>query len=410
MWGLEGLWPEGLLWGVGISLALRGGNFLRWGGVLVFGLYALALRWGTDSLLWHTHAWAYGLLCLFLGLTALSWWWATPTREGGVALLLQVGAYSLLLRSTHLTLTWAMMEVAAIAGYFVIVALSKERWATALRYFIWNVTGSALILLGLAMRLSEGGGLTYPLEPAGWLSDNLLGWGWAVKAGLIPWHSWILMVYRRLPALWAGWFSVVPKGALLGNFLYVFPDSGLFIERALFYSFSAITLLSAYVWAWRSVRPQEVIFWGSLAQAAFIGLVLGPGGQVRGWFFWLVYGLASWLAFSYVAQPWRGRWGDAVGLLILANLAALPPVLGFWVKFGLLEWAFTLPQGIWKGLLLFSAAVALLGGLFSYGKALWLLWRAPATSEAPYGLRLIHGIGAFVLLGLGFLGFSGLWN
>ncbi len=410
MWGLEQLWPEGLLWGLGLSVGVRGGGLLRAGGVVALLLYALSLEWVAGGTLWHTHDWAYRLLCGFLVLTALSWWWAPPSREGGIALFLQVGAYSLLLRSTHLVLTWAMMEVAAIAGYFVIVALGTERWATALRYFIWNVTGSALILLGLAMRLSEGARLAYPLASASWLSDNLLGWGWAVKVGLIPWHSWIVMVYRRLPPLWAGWFSAVPKGALLGNLLYLFPDQGICLDRTVFWGLSAVTLVSAYAWAWRSAKPLEIIFWGSLAQGAFLALVLGPGGQERGWFFWMVYGVASWLAFSYGAQPWRGRWGDAVGILLLANLAALPPVLGFWVKLGLFEWAFAQPATPWKPILLLSGALALLGGLFSYGKALWLFWRMPQAAEVPYGLRIVQGAGAFLLLGLGFLGFSGMWG
>jgi len=408
MWGLERLWPEGLLWGAGIPLALwlKGRPYLVASVLLFYGL-ALWLQVGTGSFLWETPWWGARLASLLMGLSALTYVWHPPAREGGIAILLQAGAYSLLLRSTHLAMSWAMLEVGAIAGYFVVVSLGSEknRWAAAIRYFIWNVLASAMIFLSLAMRLSAGRGLSYPLISAGWVPDNLLGWGWAIKVGFIPWQSWLLGVYRALPPIWAGWFSAVPKGALLANLLFMLPDTGEgSMSRAVFYTLSAITLLGAYAVAWTQKTPLEILFWGSLGQGAFIGLVLMPGGQAAGWTFWMVYAVGTWLAFAYADRPWQTPLGRVMGFLILANLAALPPVLGFWVKVALLERGFALLTDYWRYLLISSAAVALIGGLLSYGKAFWLLWQAPTEglplSRSQRGLYLIGGAG-LLLLGIG---------
>jgi NADH:ubiquinone oxidoreductase subunit 2 (subunit N) len=50
--------------------------------------------------------------------------------------------------------------------------------------------------------------------------------GLGIKIGFLPWQAWLLRLYRSLPPVWAGWFSAVPKGALLSNLLFMFPDVG----------------------------------------------------------------------------------------------------------------------------------------------------------------------------------------
>ncbi len=375
------------MWGVGITLSLweRGRAYVI---PLLLGAYGAGLLYevGAGSVLIETPWWAGRLGLIFSLLTAASWIVHPPSREGALAVLLQLGAYMLLLRSTHLTMTWGLLETAAIAGYFVALTLSRKEnpWGTALTYFAWNVVGSALILMGIALRLAEGQALSYPLASAGWLSDGLLGWGWAIKVGLLPWQGWLLRLYEALPPVWAGWFAAVPKGALLSSLLFMLPDSGEGdFEPGVFYLLSAGTLIGAYSIAWRQASALRILFWGSLGQGAFLSLVLVPGAQVAGWYFWMVYAVGTWVSFVYAERPWLSGWGKAVGLLLLANLAALPPVVGFWVKVALFERGFQLLSGPWRSILLGSGAFALIGGLISYGKALYLLWESPPPSLRP---------------------------
>jgi NADH:ubiquinone oxidoreductase subunit 2 (subunit N) len=295
------------------------------------------------------------------------------------------------------------METAALAGYFLVISSCTEgqhKWSAALRYFLWSVTGSALILFAIAIRLVEGTNLTYPLTTGSPLADTLLAWGWSIKVGFLPWHFWLLGVYRALPVAWAAWFSVVPKGALLLNFLALLPPEGEALQGELFYLLATVSLVGAYAAAWAASTEIERLFWGSFAQAGYIALCAAPGAQAAGWDFWFVYGVASLLSFLYVEHPWTGRWGNAVGLLLLANLAALPPVLGFWVKVGLFWEGFRHLNEPFRSLLIGAAALATIGGFAVYGKLLWRLWqRSPSTP--PWPRRLLYGAGALLLLGLG---------
>jgi formate hydrogenlyase subunit 3/multisubunit Na+/H+ antiporter MnhD subunit len=181
MWGLERLWLEGLLWGAGITLSLweRGRAYII---PLLLSVYGAGLLYevGTASVLIETSWWAGRLGLIFSLLTAASWIAYPPSREGALALLIQLGAYTLLLRSAHLTMTWALLETAAIAGYFVALTLSRKEnpWGTALTYFTWNVVGSALILMAIALRLAEGEGTLLSL------SLGRLAIGWPTELGL----------------------------------------------------------------------------------------------------------------------------------------------------------------------------------------------------------------------------------
>ncbi len=408
MWGVERLWLEGLFWATTLPLSLWE-KARRYGVPILMGGYGLGL-WldtGAGSLLLENTWWAGALGLIFSLLTAASWLGHPPSREAALAILLQFGAYMLLLRSSHLAMSWALLETAAIAGYFVALTLSREKnpWATAITYFIWNVLASALIFMGIALRLLAGEKLLYPLGSAGVFSDGLLLWGWSIKVGFIPWQGWLLRLYRALPPIWAGWFSAVPKGALLSNLLFLIPDVGTnSVSGFVFYALAATTLVGSYSWAWVQSTPLDILFWGSLGQGAFLALVLTAGAQVTGFYFWMVYAVGSWVGFAYVARPWLTPWGKAVGLLILANLAALPPVIGFWVKLALLERGFQLLEAPWRYILIGSAAFALVGGLLSYGKALWLLWNRPPILPPPSILwqGLYLGIaGLLLLLGVG---------
>lgn len=407
MWGLDQLWPElFLLGGAALALWKRSSVPLF---VLLYGL-SVAAQPVTASRLFVLSPEAKFFLLLVAISTALAWLVHPLPLTAAWASLLQVGAYGLLVRSTHLAFTWGLMESAALAGYFFVIAASEspQRWAAALRYFIWNVLGTGLLFLGLAVRLVEGHTLGgYPLAAGGPLADALLSWGWAVKVGFIPWHFWLIGVYRVLPLAWAAWYAVVPKGALLLNFLVLLPSLGEGVQPGFLYVLAGVSLLGGYAAAWRAQGLPEMLFWASFSQVGYMGLILAPGAQENGWNFWLVYGAASFLSFLYVERPWQGRLGDAVGLLLLSNLAGLPPVLGFWVKLALFESAFRY-LGVWVKVFLIGAALlATIAGFAVYGRLLWRLWQAPPT-EVVLGRRLLYAFGAGALLVLGLGGLRGL--
>lgn len=406
MWGVERLWAEALL--------LAAGFLHRWKVLppLLLILYGLAIyiQREADTPLFYFASPNCVALLVFSSLTALVWLIEPLRGASAWALLLQMGSYGLLLRSVHLAFTWALMESAALAGYFLVASasVSPERWSAALRYLVWSVTGSALLLLGISLRLATEGSLTYPLSSGGMLSDGLLMMGWSIKVGFIPWHFWLIGIYRVLPVAWGGWFSVVPKGTLLLNLLSALPLSDK-LHLELLYSLGALSLTGGYALAWRAERLTDMVFWGSFTQGAYTVLAATSAGKSAAWEFWLIYSAAAILGLLYAERPWGGRYGSAIGLLLLANLAALPPVMGFWVKVQLIWVGIQYLVGWAQKLLLIAAALGTIGGFAVYGKLLWRIWHgeaAPAPSVWRKGLYLVGG--GMLLVG-GFWGL-GLWQ
>ncbi|MCS6790805.1 MAG: hypothetical protein NZ580_07490 [Bacteroidia bacterium] len=380
----------------------------RWMPPLLLSVYAILLPREAHKIvyLWHNTPNALNTAAIFAGLTALAWVLHPLQGMQATAVLLQLGSYSLLLRSQHLAFTWALIESGAITGYFLAAGSQTEnRWQVALRYLIWSVMGSALILLGVALRAMEGGGLTYPLKYSVVFADALMSWGWSMKVGFIPWHAWVMSLYKGLPVVWAGWFAVVPKGALLLSCLELFPSQGEGPSMGLFYLLASVSLIAGYAVAWNASTPVEMLYWGTFSQAGYMALSALPGGK-SGWSFWQVYGIASFLSLLFTAQPWTSRGGLGIGLLLLANLAALPPVMGFWVKLALFWDTFMGYRSFLQGITLAAAGVATIGGFALYGKILWRLAQQEATVP-QWGYRVLYMGAALGLLGIGLMPWLG---
>lgn len=402
MWGVERLWTELLLIAAALSSRWR---FMPPLLLITYGVALYAQR-EAETPLFHFSTPACEMLIFFSTLTAGIWLLHPLHGASAWALMLLMGSYSLLLRSQHLAFTWGLMESAALGGYFFVAGEGKsaERWNAVIRYLIWSISGSAMFLLGIGARLTADEGLAYPLTTGGLLADTLVMMGWAVKVGFIPWHFWLMGIYRVLPLSWGGWFAVVPKGALLLNLISALPSEEV-IQLTIFRSLGALSLLGAYALAWRAQHLTDMIFWGSFAQGAYIVLATTAQGAFAGWEFWMVYSVATLLSLLYAEKPWQGDTGSTIGLLLVANLAALPPVWGFWAKLQLFWVGLTHLSGWMRWVLLSAALLATIGGFAVYGKLLWSIWQGKEPTP-PLWRKLLYLFGALGLLSIGLRGLS----
>lgn len=166
----------------------------------------------------------------------------------------------------------------------------------------------------------------------------------------------------------------------------------------------AIPLLLALVLAWFFLQPLALsqqtgrgfLVWMGIAQGTFALLALAgfnPGfseGMAAAWVHWLslILALAGLAAvFSFVGPDLRaiqGLWGRSrlmasTALVSLLILAGLPPTLGFWGKYFLMQGSFAALPGL--GLLF---GLALLLSLYaSLRLARWLFLPAEGALEHP---------------------------
>lgn len=380
---------------------------MLWGG----GLYAL-LAAGVSAI------GAVGLAFLRRALSdSLQGWEAFPLT------LLLLAALASLGSANHLLLSVVALETVSLGAY-VLVALSwADRYApeAAVKYFLLSAVGFAFLLFGLSYLYGLTGSLyLHHLRPMRWaawaghplfaLAMGMIGIGLLFKLSVFPFHWWAPDVYGGATPAGAG--LVVALGKLNAAFLGGQLLHAVEVPKAWLGGVAALAAVSSIVGNLLALRQnslQRMLGYSSVAHGGYVLLALlsGPEGRLQAWAYALVYGLTSVLAFGLLSlrndpleyKSLRGLGysypGYALGLAgSLASLSGLPPLIGFFAKYGVFVAAFR------AGYLL-PGIVALLGaliGYFAYWRPIsWLYQPGEALTVRRAGLAL----GALLLLVFG---------
>jgi NADH-quinone oxidoreductase subunit N len=97
----------------------------------------------------------------------------------------------------------------------------------------------------------------------------------------------------------------------------------------------------------------------------------------------------------------RSPWFALMMLLVMASMAGVPPLVGFYAKFTVLS--ALLDVGL-AWLVVFGVVLAVVGA-FYYLRIIWFMYFAEATDETPLGsaldLKLVLSVNCLLLLALG---------
>ncbi len=380
---------------------------MLWGG----GLYAL-LAAGVSGV------GALGLAFLRRALpTSLDGWEAFPLT------LLLLAALASLSSANHLLLSVVALETVSLGAY-VLVALSwADRYApeAAVKYFLLSAVGFAFLLFGLSYLYGLTGTLyLHHLRPMRWgawathplfaLAMGMIGIGLLFKLSVFPFHWWAPDVYGGATPGGAGLVVALGKlsaAFLGGQLLHAIEVPGPWLGGVA--GLAAVSSLLGNLLALRQSSLQRMLGYSSVAHGGYILLALlsGPEGRLQAWAYALVYGFTSVLTFGLLSlrndpleyKSLRGLGyaepGYAIALAAsLASLSGLPPLIGFFAKYGVFVAAFR------TGYLL-PGIVALLGaliGYFAYWRPIsWLYQPGEALTVQRRGLA----IGTILLLVFG---------
>ena len=150
-----------------------------------------------------------------------SWNSITTNLKAFLMLILLVeGAMLVVFLAMDLFLFFMLWEVTMIPMYFMIVLWGGPgRIAAGLKFVLYSLTGSLLLLVGILGLHIEGGRTfdmlvltqqTYPAESQTWIFIALF-LGFAIKLPMIPFHTWLPDAHSEAPT--AG--SVLLAGVLL---------------------------------------------------------------------------------------------------------------------------------------------------------------------------------------------------
>ncbi|MDI6756949.1 MAG: proton-conducting transporter membrane subunit [Endomicrobiia bacterium] len=229
---------------------------------------------------------------------------------------LMVGAMNALALSGDIFNIYVFLEIASVAAYALAAfGLGRDELEASFKYVILGSTASAFILMGVAIIYSATGSLNLAdiaavlaartADSSGGairLAALLMTSGFALKAGLVPFHAWLPDVHSSAPS---------PVSAML---------SGMLIKVAGLYAMARIFFFIAPV---ARIMPNILVFLGVLSMIVGVLLALGQWDFKR----LLAYHSVSQVGYIALGLGLGTPLGIAAGLYHLINHAVFKSLM-----------------------------------------------------------------------------------
>jgi NADH-quinone oxidoreductase subunit M len=314
------------------------------------------------------------LLTTFLTpIAILSTWSAIKDRVKGFMLcflLLEVGMMGVFL-ALDLVLFYIFWEFTLVPMYFLIGVWGGERRIyAAVKFFLFTMSGSVLMLLAIVFMGLNGGTFSLPLlmgngsipEGAHWLLFLAFGLAFAIKVPMWPLHSWLPDAHVEAPT--AG--SVILAGVLLkmGTYGFLRFNLSLFpeVSKQAAPWMAGLAVIGILYGAAVSLAQKDVkklVAYSSVSHLGFVILglfALNPQGVQGGILQMVNHGLSTGALFLIVGMIYErrhtrdldafgGLWKNmpvlgTLALIVTLSSMGLPALNGFIGEFTILLGAF----------------------------------------------------------------------
>ncbi|HQU50367.1 MAG TPA: NADH-quinone oxidoreductase subunit NuoN [Casimicrobiaceae bacterium] len=331
------------------------------------------------------------------------------------------------------------LELMSLALY-ALVALRRDAAApseAAIKYFVLGALASGVLLYGFSMIYGATGSLDLDRIAQASLGAQagrtLLVFGLvfvvsgiAFKLGVVPYHMWVPDVYHGAPTPVTLLIGTAPKLAAFAFTLRVLAGAlkGLeFDWQGMLIVLSLLSMVFGNLVAIAQVNLKRMLAYSTIAHMGYMllgFLAADLNGFSAAMFYAVTYVLMSLVAFGMIlllsresfeadllddfkGLNRRSPWWAFVMLLAMFSLAGIPPTLGFYAKFAVIEAAVN--QGfVWLAVVAVLTSVV---GAFYYLRVVKLMYfddppeSAPAI--APGAARVLLSANGLLLLVLGIL-------
>ena len=279
-------------------------------------------------------------------------------------MLCRTAASMYMLRTDSLLSMYLCLELRRLCRYVMTRREHQRAVEAILKYLILGAFRSGLILLGMGLMYSTYGTVTWP---AARIQDPMYNAGLArfcrglfFKAGRRPFHYWVPDVYAGTPTLTRAYFATVRKAGVLGLLASVpIPSTLLWVVRVW-------SMLLGVLGAIPQVNLKRMFRYSSIAQVGYMCLcLLGVQalGKTRMIYFMRIYMLSGlhrfgvflhgFTTYADLARNENRRLKFQVRLMFF-SLAGIPPLLGFFAKARVLQYAW----GVSEYILVFAALLS----------------------------------------------------
>jgi len=270
-------------------------------------------------------------------------------------LLMIVGMMGIVLTGDLFNL-YVFYEIMCISSYGLIVFYRTKKSAeAAIKYLLISALGSSLILLGIALTYGLTGTLNLAdiitkLPENSAIPFSLIFVGFAIKAGLVPFHIWLPDAHSEAPIP----VSVMLSGVLVKMGLYVLLRLYVLFDINYLSVMLILGLASIIVGDLMALQQKDIkrmLAYSTISQVGYISFALGLGsvGFVAGTFHLINHVLIKSMLFLIAGSivlkvktrdmtKMKGLGTsmpvEAIGFLIGAfAISGIPPLNGFASKF-----------------------------------------------------------------------------
>ncbi|HUF32225.1 MAG TPA: NADH-quinone oxidoreductase subunit M [Acidimicrobiales bacterium] len=355
------------------------------------------------------------VLSMFITLLVVLYSWNHfPTPHNPKAfliliLILEVGMNGTFV-AQDLILFFVFFEVVLLPMYFMIgVWGGEDRQYAAIKFFLFTLFGSALMLLGFLALFFQGGETFSIPELVAVASDNIdrntqllifggLFMGFAIKVPMFPFHTWLPDAHTQAPTQG----SVILAAILLklGTYGFVRVAIPILPEAAIEWApwiggLAVIGIIYGALGCLAQTDMKRLIAFSSVAHMGYVMLgiaTLTDFGLNAAVFGMVAHGLITGMLF-FVAGSVKDRFhtlelsrlgglllqaprlGWILGFCAMASLG-LPGLAGFWGEFPVILAAYSPAEGLSVELFRGYMVVAAVGTVLAAGYLLWMLQRA----------------------------------
>lgn len=331
------------------------------------------------------------------------------------------------------------LELLSLSLY-ALVALDRDNakaTEAAMKYFVLGALASGMLLYGMSMIYGMTGSLNIAEINSALMGEAkihsvlILGLvfivsGLAFKLGAVPFQMWVPDVYEGSPTAVTMLISSVPKLAAFALVIRLLvqglPTLAVDWQQMLMIM-AVLSIIIGNITAIAQTNLKRMLAYSTISHIGFVlyGLMSASmNGFIFAMFYVVSYVLMTLAGFGIIlllsrkgfeadklddlkGLNQRSPWHAFLMLIVMFSMAGVPPTLGFYAKFSVLQAALAAGY-LW--LVVFAVLMAVIGA-FYYLRVIKLMYFDEPLDhhpiEAPMDMRIVLGINALALLVLGIM-------
>jgi len=331
------------------------------------------------------------------------------------------------------------LELLSLSLY-ALVALDRDNakaTEAAMKYFVLGALASGMLLYGMSMIYGMTGSLNIADINNALMSGPkihsvlILGLvfivsGLAFKLGAVPFQMWVPDVYEGSPTAVTMLISSVPKLAAFALVIRLLvqglPTLAVDWQQMLMIM-AVLSIIIGNITAIAQTNLKRMLAYSTISHIGFVlyGLMSASmNGFIFAMFYVVSYVLMTLAGFGMIlllsrkgfeadklddlkGLNQRSPWHAFLMLIVMFSMAGVPPTLGFYAKFSVLQAALAAGY-LW--LVVFAVLMAVIGAFYYLRVIKLMYFDEPADNNpivAPMDMRVVLGINALALLVIGIM-------